>query len=271
MTRPYSNDLRERVVRAHLAGEPIRSVAARFGVGVSCVPRWTARYRRTGSVAPGGQGRRPSSVAAGVAPGAGSRADPQDAASDHRPASGPSGGRRHCGVPGHDLAVSEARGSELQKTLFALKQARRTVSRKRPRWRALNRRLDPDRLVFVDETWIKTNMAPLRGWAEKGRRLKGHAPHSHWRTMTFLAGLRTDGLCAPYVFDGPINGRCFRAWVEQLLVPTLRPGAQKGPMVHDSPLSSSRAGQRLWIESAQRFPAKVKRLIPRSRTIRPPT
>ena len=53
MTRPYSNDLRERVVRAHLAGEPIRSVAARFGVGVSCVPRWTARYRRTGSVAPG--------------------------------------------------------------------------------------------------------------------------------------------------------------------------------------------------------------------------
>lgn len=53
MTRPYSNDLRERVVRAHLAGEPIRSVAGRFGVGISCVPRWTARYRRTGSVAPG--------------------------------------------------------------------------------------------------------------------------------------------------------------------------------------------------------------------------
>ena len=67
-------------------------------------------------------------------------------------------------------------------------------------------------------------MAPIRGWSEKGRRLKGFAPHGHWRTMTFLAGLRTDGLCAPYVFDGPINGHCFRAWVEQLLVPTLRPG-----------------------------------------------
>ena len=53
MTRPYSNDLRERIVRAHLAGGPIPSVAARFGVGVSCVPRWTARYRQTGSVAPG--------------------------------------------------------------------------------------------------------------------------------------------------------------------------------------------------------------------------
>ena len=78
--------------------------------------------------------------------------------------------------------------------------------------------------MFVDETWIKTNMAPLRGWAEKGRRLNGLAPHGHWRTMTFLAGLRSDGLIAPCVFDGPINARCFQAWVEQFLVPTLRPG-----------------------------------------------
>ena len=53
MTQPYSNDLRERVVRAHLAGEPIRQVAARFGVSVSSVPKWVARYRATGSVAPG--------------------------------------------------------------------------------------------------------------------------------------------------------------------------------------------------------------------------
>ena len=78
--------------------------------------------------------------------------------------------------------------------------------------------------MFVDETWIKTNMAPRRGWADKGRRLKGFAPHGHWRTMTFLAGLRSDGLSAPCVFDGPINARCFQAWIEQFLVPTLRPG-----------------------------------------------
>ena len=78
--------------------------------------------------------------------------------------------------------------------------------------------------MFVDETWIKTDMAPLRGWAEKGRRLKGFAPHGRWRTMTFLAGLRADGRSAPCVFDGPINARCFQAWVEQFLVPTLRPG-----------------------------------------------
>ncbi len=85
-------------------------------------------------------------------------------------------------------------------------------------------RLDPRRLVFIDETWIKTNMAPQRGWAMAGRRLRGFAPHGHWNTMTFLAALRCDQLTAPCVFDGPINGECFRAYIDQVLVPTLKPG-----------------------------------------------
>ena len=84
--------------------------------------------------------------------------------------------------------------------------------------------LDPRRLVFIDETWIKTNMAPLRGWGPKGKRLRGFAPHGHWRTLTFLGALRCDRLAAPCVFDGPINGECFRAYVEQQLVPVLKPG-----------------------------------------------
>jgi len=83
--------------------------------------------------------------------------------------------------------------------------------------------LDPRKLVFIDETWIKTNMAPLRGWAAKGARLRGYAPHGHWQTMTFLAALRCDCLTAPCVFDGPINGECFRAYVDQILVPELKP------------------------------------------------
>jgi transposase len=78
--------------------------------------------------------------------------------------------------------------------------------------------------VFLDETWIKTNMAPLRGWGARGRRLPGFAPHGRWRTLTFVAALRRDGLVAPCVFDGPINGQCFRAYVDQLLVPALKPG-----------------------------------------------
>jgi transposase len=88
----------------------------------------------------------------------------------------------------------------------------------------LQGRLDPRRLVFIDETWIKTNMAPLYGWGEKGKRLRGFAPHGHWRTLTFLGALRCDRLTAPCVFDGPINGQCFRAYVEQQLVPVLEPG-----------------------------------------------
>lgn len=67
-------------------------------------------------------------------------------------------------------------------------------------------------------------MAPLRGWSRRGTRLIEKVPHGHWRTMTFLAALRCDGITAPCVFDGPINGASFRAYVEQVLSPTLRPG-----------------------------------------------
>ena len=85
-------------------------------------------------------------------------------------------------------------------------------------------RLDPERLVFIDETWIKTNMAPIRGWGPKGERLAGFAPDGRWRTLTFLAALRIDALTEPCVIDGPINGVVFQAYVEQFLLPTLRSG-----------------------------------------------
>ena len=111
-----------------------------------------------------------------------------------------------------------------KKSLFADEQSRPDVARRRQRWKGWQHRFDPDRLVFIDETWIKTNMTPLRGWGRKGKRLRGFAPHGRWRTMTFLGALRPDGLTAPYVFDGPVNGTCFLAYVEQQLVPTLKPG-----------------------------------------------
>ena len=78
--------------------------------------------------------------------------------------------------------------------------------------------------MFIDETWVKTNMAPLRGWCSRGKRLIGKAPHGRWRTMTFIAALRIDGIDAPCVFDGPINGESFLAYIEQVLVPNLKPG-----------------------------------------------
>jgi len=85
-------------------------------------------------------------------------------------------------------------------------------------------RLDPRRLVFIDETWAKTNMTRTHGRCRRGRRLIAKVPHGHWRTLTFLAALRVDRIDAPCVFDGPINARSFTAYVEQVLIPTLQPG-----------------------------------------------
>jgi transposase len=78
--------------------------------------------------------------------------------------------------------------------------------------------------VFIDETWAKTNMTRLRGWAPRGRKLLAKVPQGRWRTLTFLAALRCDRIDAPCVIDGPIDGEIFLAYVEQSLIPTLRSG-----------------------------------------------
>ena len=98
------------------------------------------------------------------------------------------------------------------------------MARKRARWNIYQSRIDPRRLVFIDETWIKTNMAPLRGWGPRGKRLKAYAPFGHWKTQTFIAALRHDRIDAPWVIDGPINGQLFQLYVERVLAPTLSPG-----------------------------------------------
>ena len=94
--------------------------------------------------------------------------------------------------------------------------------------------------MFLDETWAKTNMTRSHGRCPRGQRLRATRPHGHWQTLTFVATLRHDRLAAPCVFDGPINGPCFLAYVEQCLLPTLTPGdivimdnlsSHKGPAV----------------------------------------
>ena len=132
------------------------------------------------------------------------------------------------------------RASASKKTALASEQDRPDVARKREKWKAHQAGIDPGRLVFIDETWAKTNMAPLRGWAARGKRLIGKAPFGHWNTMTFVAALRHDGIVAPWVIDGPINGGIFQTYVEQVLVPVLRPddivildnlGSHKAPAI----------------------------------------
>ena len=84
--------------------------------------------------------------------------------------------------------------------------------------------LDPTRIVFFDETAANTRMARLYGRAPRGERCRAPVPHGHWKTTTFTAGLRHDRIAAPMVLDGPMNGEAFLAYVEQALVPELRPG-----------------------------------------------
>jgi transposase len=91
-------------------------------------------------------------------------------------------------------------------------------------WAKHQNKIEPERLVFIDETWTKTNMAPLRGWAPLGMTLRAKVPHGHWKTTTFLAALRHDRIEAPWLLDSPIDGESFRTYVEKVLVPTLRPG-----------------------------------------------
>src|SRR3974390_1041432 len=108
--------------------------------------------------------------------------------------------------------------------MVASERDRPDVARRRLQWIAYQGRIDPSRLVFIDETWTKTNMAPLRGWAPLGQRIKAKVPHGRWKTMTFLAALRHDRITAPWFIDEPINGETFQLYIEKVLVPTLRPG-----------------------------------------------
>lgn len=94
----------------------------------------------------------------------------------------------------------------------------------RQEWHRNQGGLDPARLVFIDETGTTTNMARMRGRRERGERLVSAIPHGHWKITTFVAGLRQDGVIAPFVIDRAINGAIFLAYVEQCLAPALSPG-----------------------------------------------
>ena len=110
----------------------------------------------------------------------------------------------------------------------------------REAWFEAQPELDPEHLIFVDETGLSTRMARLRGRCARGKRLRSGIPHGHWKVTTFVAGLRLSGLSAPMVLDGPMTRDWFLAYVEQVLAPTLTPGdivildnlsSHKGPKV----------------------------------------
>lgn len=221
MTRPYSMDLRDRALARVLAGESVRSVATTLSISAATVVRWSQRYRALGSAAPGKIGGHKVGIL-----------------TDHRDwllervksdftLRGLVAELAERGVKVDYVQVwrfAHAEGLSFKKSVLPAEQLRPKVARRRAQWKRFQGRPDPARLVFVDETWAKTNMAPLRGWAPVGQRLHAKVPYGHWKTMTFIAALRCDRIDAPFVFDQPVNGVSFTAWVEEQLAPTLGPG-----------------------------------------------
>ncbi len=197
MPKPYSMDLRERAMARLAAGESAHKVAEALSVAVSSVIKWAGRARKYGSPAPAKMGGYRRRVISGTyremvleAVAKKSHVTLRELAAILATA----------GLYVHQASVSrflKHEGKSFKKTLFASEQERRKVARRREQWRRYQDRIDPRRLVFIDETWVKTNMAPLRGWGDRGARLIAHAPAGHWKTMTFLAALRHDRVDAP--------------------------------------------------------------------------
>ena len=168
MTRPYSDDLRERVVGAVERGEMSRRQAAsHYGVGISTAIKWVQRLRRTGSVSPSKiGGYRPKKLIGSWRLWLLERCRGSDFT------------LRGLGITAWCGNSCTRRSSVTKKTLIASEQDRPDVARRRMQWLRYRHRIDPPRLVFIDETWTKTNMAPLRGWAPRGARAEGQGAAS---------------------------------------------------------------------------------------------
>jgi transposase len=130
-------------------------------------------------------------------------------------------------------------------------------------WRFWQAHLHPQQLVFIDETGAHTKLARLYGRAFRGQRLVAKIPYGHWKTTTFVGALRVAGITAPLVVDGPMNGAIFRAYVEQQLVATLRPG---DTVIMDNLAAHKVAGVREAIEAAD---ARLVYLPPYSPDLNP--
>ena len=223
MAKALSVDLRERIIAWVQEGHSAHSAARRFMVGTNTAVTIVRRWRETGEIAPAKVGRRPGSVL--------------DAHTDWL--------RERIEQRG-DLTLAELReeliergltvtqqaiwyhlermGLSYKKVLHAAEQDRPDVAEARAAWKAEQPFLDPDKMVFIDETGASTKMARRYGRCLIGQRLVDKAPWGHWNTTTFVGALRSTGMTAPMILDGPMNGQIFLAYIEQFLVPTLKPG-----------------------------------------------
>jgi transposase len=217
---PYSMDLRERVARAWDVTGDAEDVATTFGVSRAWVHRLIQRRRETGSIAPRKQTKFRARVLAGQEAQLAAliAARPDATLAELRDA-----------LP-TTAALStlwleiDRLGLTVKKTVHAEEQRRPDVAAARRRWADTMPLHDASGYVFVDESGITTDLLRRYARSPRGTRASDHTPCSHWQTHTVVAGLRPTALTAVAVFDGPMDNATFRAYVEQVLVPTLRRG-----------------------------------------------
>ena len=248
MSKALSLDLRLRVLAAVAEGLSHRAAAARFGVSAASVSRWRRRAMAEGDPRPRALGgdRRSGRIEAHSDVILGVLAETPDITIEelrHLLA----GRRLDFGYGTVQRFLVRHKMTRKKKTGHASEQDRADVLERRQAWRDSQAALDPARLVFIDETWAKTNMARTHGRAPRGRRLYMGQPYSHWKTSTFVAGLTLRGMIAPFVLDGPINRLAFETYVEKVLVPELCTG---DIVIMDNLSSHKGAGVRERIEAA---------------------
>jgi transposase len=225
MARAYSQDLRERVIGAGLAGPSLRQAARQFGVAASTAIGWVKRLCVEGERAARPQGRP-----------CGSKLDAHKDFLLARLSDEPDmtiEKMRHLLFEERGVRASVstiwglldgAKQTFKKKSVHASEQDRPDVLEKREAWFESQLDLDPNKLVFVDETWASTNMAPRYGWAPRGERLRAGVPLGNRKRTTFVAGLRLTGMTASMTLEGSINAARFLDYVRRVLVPTLKPG-----------------------------------------------
>ena len=200
--------MRIRVVRIVEGGRSARSTAKLFSVSASSAVKWVQRWRRVGSVAPNPVRGHRRPVLEGHAEWILRlvEAKPDLPLEEIRAELGKRGVSASIGTIWNFF---DRRKISFKKSLYASEQNRADVAAARATWKDSQVKLDPKRLVFVDETGTSTNMTRLRGRCRRGQSLIGKVPHGHWKLTTFVAGLRCDAITAPLVIDQPMNGQTF--------------------------------------------------------------
>src|SRR5262245_7678988 len=219
--RAFGEDLRLRIHEACQAGESTAEVAERFSVSPAFVRRLKQRFRQTGSLAPlpGGRGPRRKLAAHDETLRQAAREHPDATPAEHKD---------RLKLPASRVTVWRALRrlglTRKKKSRRAAEQDRPDVAEARRRWPEKLAGVDPDDLVFLDETGANTAMARTHGYAPRGERVLAKAPLSGWQAVTFVGALTAGGLVAPWAMEGAMTGGWFLAYVEQVLAPALRPG-----------------------------------------------